>query len=65
MERRREQEGNRYYFHRDVVFAVFPSRKSLFDFSDSGRLCHFLHLRPDTASKEMTMSVVLLNQSTI
>lgn len=42
-EREEDREGNRYYFQRDVAFAVFPSRKSLFDFSDSGRLCHFPH----------------------
>lgn len=40
-EREEDREGNWYYFQRDVAFTVFPSRKSLFDFSDSGRLCHF------------------------
>lgn len=64
-EREEDREGNWYYFQRDVAFAVFPSRKSLFDFSDSGRLCHFPHPGPDKAAKEMAMSVVFLNQPTI
>lgn len=36
-------EGKEKRHFQDVGFAMFPSHKSLFDFSDSGTLCHFLH----------------------